>query len=104
MKIIVITLILLLTGIGYFVYQKSNPPTPGQVESGKITEQQAVKQVKSQPEVQDYLKRVSNGIVEVDNEEVGRYNVHAYEIKDGHTATFNWYQVDKDTGEVKKEF
>jgi len=27
-----------------------------------------------------------------------------YEIKDGNTATFNWYNVDKNTGKITAEF
>lgn len=66
--------------------------------------QQAVLNVKKLPEVQDYLKRVPNGRVEVDNELEGEYNVHVYEIKDGHTATFNWYRVSIKSGEIRSEF
>jgi len=69
-----------------------------------ITEEMAVANVKSLPEVVDYLERVPNGQVAVNGEEDTTYLVQVYEIKDGHTATFNWYQVDKTTGEVKKEF
>lgn len=94
MKIIVVIFILFLAGVGYFGYQKTN-----------LSEsEQTVAKVKSRSEVQDFLKRVPDGIVEVDNELDSEYNIHVYEIKDGHTATFNWYRVDKKTGEVKKEF
>ncbi|RJQ27255.1 hypothetical protein C4577_01745, partial [Candidatus Parcubacteria bacterium] len=62
-----------------------------EVESTKISRDLAVENVKKLPEVQDYLKRVPNGRVEVDNEREGEYNVHVYEVKNGHTATFNWY-------------
>lgn len=96
MKIIVVIFILFLVAAGYFAYQKTG--------SSKITEEQAVEIVKKLPEVQDYLKRVPNGRVEVDNELEGQYNVHVYEIKDGHTATFNWYQIDKTKGKAEKEF
>ena len=96
MKIIIAILILILAGIGYTVYQSG--------QSGKITQQQAVAKVKALPQVQEYLKVVPNGKVEVDNEIEGNYNVHVYEVKDGHTATFNWYGVNKTTGEIKKEF
>ena len=60
--------------------------------------------VKKLPEVQEYLKNVPNGKVEVDNEMEGEYNVHVYEVKNGHTATFNWYRVSIKSGEVKSEF
>ena len=64
----------------------------------------AIENVKKLPEVQDYLKRVPNGKVEVDNELEGEYNVHVYEVKDGHTATFNWYRVSIKSGKVSSEF
>lgn len=104
MKIIITILILVLVGVGYSTLQKANPPASEQAESGKITQEQAVKTVKKLPEVKDYLDRVPNGRVEVDNELEGKYNIHVYEIKDGHTATFNWYRVSIKSGEVKKEF
>lgn len=70
----------------------------------QITSEGAIEKVKNLSEVQDYLKRVPNGIIKVDDELDGEYNVHVYEIKNGHTATFNWYNVDKTTGAVKKQF
>ena len=69
-----------------------------------VTGEMAITTVKSLPEVVDYLSRVPNGLVEVNGDDDTQYMVQVYEIKDGHTATFNWYQVDKATGEVKKEF
>lgn len=105
MKIIIL-LILALTifGAWYFASQKANPSKLGQAGSNQITKQQALEKVRNLPEVQSYLKRVPNGRVEVDNEMAGEYNVHVYEIKDGHTATFNWYRVSIKSGEVRAEF
>ena len=57
-----------------------------------------------EPQVQEYLKNVPNGIVKVDNELEGEYNVHVYEVKNDHTATFNWYRVSIKNGEVRSEF
>ncbi len=73
-------------------------------KSLKLKEDEIAAKVKAFPEVIDYLKRVPNGRVEVNGEEDDTYMVQVYEIKDGHTATFNWYQVDKTTGAVTKEF
>lgn len=49
--------------------------------------------------------------VEVDHESQTTYTVHVYEIviddpvtKEGHTATFNWYDVDKYTGKITPMF
>lgn len=84
---------------GGFLYFKNTPP-----KTTRMSSQQAVENVKKLPEVQDYLKRVPNGKVEVDNELEGEYNVHVYEVKDGHTATFNWYRVSIKSGEIRPEF
>lgn len=69
-----------------------------------VSKEDAVAKVKALPEVVDYLKRVSNGLVAVNGQEDNVYMVQVYEFKDKHTATFNWYSVDKTTGEVRKEF
>lgn len=69
-----------------------------------ISRNEAVENVKTLSEVKDYLKTVPQAQVSVSGEENNLYFVQVYEIKNGHTATFNWYQVDKTTGEAKKEF
>lgn len=74
------------------------------IKSSKLTKDEAISKVKALPEVIDYLKRVSNGLVLVNGEEANTYMVQVYEFKNGHTATFNWYRVNKKTGEIKKEF
>src|SRR3990167_1927271 len=94
MKIIVLLVLALI--IGYFAFQKLTPLLLDQlaeVGSTKISRGLAVENVKKLPEVQEFLKNVPNGKIEVDNESEGEYNVHVYEIKDRHTATFNWYTV-----------
>lgn len=103
-KIIVVIFILLATA-GYFVLQNGVPENvPIGTLSTKISRELAVEKVKKLPEVQEYLKNVPNGRVEVDNELEGEYNVHVYEIKNGHTATFNWYRVSIKSGEIRSEF
>lgn len=103
-KIIAVVLIFLVA-VGYFILQNGvTGNIPVEILSTKISRNLAVDNVKKLPEVQDYLKRVPNGRVGVDNELDGEYNVHVYEIKDGHTATFNWYRVSIKSGEVKSEF
>lgn len=74
------------------------------VENGIISKENAVAKVKNLPEVIDYLKRVPNGIISVNGEEDNAYLVQVYELKNDHTATFNWYSVDKSTGVVEKQF
>lgn len=70
----------------------------------QLSEADAISKVKAQKEVKEYLKRVPNALVAVNGEEDTTYMVQVYEIKDGHTATFNWYSVNKQTGEISKEF
>ncbi|MBI2646301.1 MAG: hypothetical protein HYW85_04625 [Deltaproteobacteria bacterium] len=69
-----------------------------------LTEKKAVAKVKALPAVVEYLKRVPEGRIEVNGEEESEFHVQVYEMKDNHTATFNWYSVDKTTGEVKELF
>lgn len=70
----------------------------------KITKDAAVTEIESRPEVIEYLKEVPRGTVAVSGEENDSYLIQVYETVNGHTATFNWYKVDKTTGEVKKDF
>lgn len=74
------------------------------LENGVVSKEDAVAKIKALPEVIDYLKRVPNGLVLVSGEKDNAYMVQVFEVKDRHTATFNWYKVNKTTGEVKKEF
>src|SRR3989338_2193740 len=71
-----------------------------------ISPNEALAKVRELAEVKSYLEQVPNAKVEVDStdEETNTYLVHVYEIKNGHTATFNWYTVDKKTGEITAEF
>lgn len=73
-------------------------------ENGLISKENAVVKVKALPEVKDYLKRISNGQVLINGEENNSYMIQVYEYKNNHTATFNWYKVDKTTGDVEKQF
>lgn len=106
---IIAVIFILLAAAGYFVLQnvlQNGVPdnVPVEIVSTKISRDLALEKVKKLPEVQEYLKNVPNGKVEVDNELEGEYNVHVYEIKNGHTATFNWYRVSIKSGEVRSEF
>ena len=73
-------------------------------DSGSLSKKDAIAKVRILPEVSDYLKRVPSGQISVNGEEDNGYMVQVFEVKDGHTATFNWYTVDKTTGEIKNEF
>lgn len=72
--------------------------------TAQVTKGEAIAKVKLLSEVADYLKRVPNGLVAVNGEEDNWYLVQVYEIVNGHTATFNWYNVNKTTGTVEKQF
>ncbi len=70
----------------------------------KVTKEEVIAKVRALPEVKEYLTRVPKGLVSINGEEDATYMVQVYEVKDEHTATFNWYTVNKATGEVEKEF
>jgi len=69
-----------------------------------ISKDEAIAKIKSLPKVIEYLKIVPKAVIEIDSEEDDSYSVHVYEIKDNHTATFNWFTVDKKTGVIKEMF
>src|SRR3989344_9196532 len=102
----VVVFVVLIAGYLVFNYAPIEKLIPEQVipKTTGMTENQAIEIVKKLPEVQDYLKRVPNGRVVVDNESEGEYNIQVYELKDGHSATFNWYHVSIKSGEVRSEF
>lgn len=66
----------------------------------------AVAKVSALPEVVEYLRTVPSGRVVLDHEdrETNSYIIHVYEIIDNHTATFNWYTVDKTTLAITDDF
>lgn len=103
-NLILVILILTLIGGLYYVSQNTLPSVLEEIGSTKISRDLAIENVKKLPEVQEYLKNVPNAKVEVDNEIEGEYNVHVYEVKNGHTATFNWYRVSIKSGEIRSEF
>lgn len=111
MAIVPAAVLLLFATLGL---SKNNPPqapysSPSAIKTNPIpksglTRAEAISKVKALPDVVDYFKRVPGGQVAVSGEEESSYLVQVFEVKDRHTATFNWYRVNKNTGEVKKEF
>lgn len=81
-----------------------------------LTEKDALRIVTNRPEVKKWKHAVDaakarkvSAIIEVDREEDGAFVVHVYEMvpdvgDTGHSATFNWYHVNKRTGKVTAEF
>lgn len=79
-----------------------------------LTKDGAVNAVMKLPEVKQFFTNVSKSkiakpTIEMDRVEGDAYVVHVFEIvSDGpdssHTATQNWYHVNKYTGKITKEF
>ena len=87
--------------------QKSPSPTPESITTNKtISEIQALDFVSNQKEVQEYLKKVPNAKIQIDqfDEKTNSYMIQVFEIKNGHTNTFNWYEVARESGEVRPMF
>lgn len=70
-----------------------------------ITEDDAAKMVREREEVQAYMNRMpANSVHIATTDRETYYLVQIYETKDMHTNTFNWYEVDKKTGEITPTF
>lgn len=80
-----------------------------------ISAEQAIQKVRALPEVQEWLALFTNmdgtspktggrPVISIENDPGETYSVHVYESMSDHTATFNWYDVDKTTGEIEKIF
>ena len=67
-------------------------------------QRKALEKIKNLPEVQNYLAQVPQGRVALDHEDTVSRFIQVYEVIDGHTATFNWYEVDKNTGNFTRMF
>lgn len=88
--------------------QKQDPQSKQQKSKQTISEQQAVELVKKkiiqvEGSFPEYLT------ISVDHVEGNNYVVHCYEVvnngpEDQHTATYNWYHVNKYTGAVSSMF
>lgn len=96
------------------------PYVVNEVDFLKIYEnekKQALDSVNAQKEVKNWLsnfkgqnytnvKNNSRAIIMADRYEGSQIIIHAYEqfLSDGHTATFNWYNYDRLTNEITKDF
>ena len=88
----------------YYIYLLPAP-------AGDIMKQEALKKVQAMPEVQEFIAELAANkkIASFNVENRGDFwSVQAYEIVvqngESHTATFNWYRVDKKAGAVLREF
>ena len=121
--LIILAAVVILAATGLVLFKSKNTPVNNETlpvvnDSSKkmstspqpsailISPEEAVEKVKSRKEVIAYLKRVPNAIIQAQltTDEEDSYRIQVYEIKNGHTATFNWYNVDKKTGEITAEF
>jgi hypothetical protein len=71
-----------------------------------VTSEEATQKVSQLPAVKEYLAKVPNGKVVLENENADKtaWVIHVVELVNDHTATFNWYEVNKSTGEIKSMF
>lgn len=72
-----------------------------------ITQEQAVEMVKKLSEVQSFFERVSYASTQVENDnENNAWSVQVFEDDPNtdHISTFNWYRVDKTTGNITTLF
>ncbi|MEK7618603.1 MAG: hypothetical protein AAB410_05665 [Patescibacteria group bacterium] len=104
---------LILLILGLLVYSYTQTKTRTQDSAAKtnantqVSQSEAVEKVRMRTEVQKYefeLARLGSKAV-IEAEDLGEdWNVHVFEIVSqagsSHTATFNWYTVNKKTGEV----
>lgn len=70
-----------------------------------LSSEQSIEKVTSLKEVKKYLTQVPNGIISLDHEDETNFVIHVFEINESNTtATFNWFEVNKETGEISKLF
>lgn len=80
-------------------------PTPKEFElMPLISKETAENIVRSLPEVQEYFAQYPTTILDMEgyDSEKNQWNVHIYNIVEDHTATFDWYYVDGNSGKVTK--
>ena len=83
--------------------EKTVLQSPNQEKTSGIGDQEAIEKIRKMPQVQDFLAQVPNAHVEVSSfdKEANTYLVQVFEVKNGHTATHSWWEVEKQTGKVK---
>lgn len=76
-----------------------NLPT---IYNNKINSEKASNIVMNLPEVREFFRLSPNPHMTIENiDEVSEsWNIHVYEDFPDHTVTLNWYEVNKQTGEV----
>lgn len=77
---------------------------PSAPVASTITSEKAIELVRNQQDVIDYLTVAPEGIVDIGGSDDAQWLVHVYEVVNNHTATHNWYEVNKETGEITAMF
>lgn len=70
-----------------------------------VSKEEAFEKVINLPEVENFLTNITQGrvaLVNQDYKDPNSWTVHVYESLPTHNATFNWYYVNKETGEITK--
>lgn len=107
--VLVLVVAVLIFGFGVFI--NNGTETPSVIEAQDITKGGALEKIRALPEVNAFVSDLAeNGKEAVFGvEDRGDdWSVQVYEIVvrggESHTATFNWYRVDKSTGAIAQEF
>lgn len=70
----------------------------------KVDSNVAMELVKKLPDVKRFMYKTKTGFNVFDDIDDAYYLVQFYESKDDYNVTYNWYHVNKYTGEIKTEF
>jgi hypothetical protein len=111
-----VCVLVLVIGVYFSVtrFQTKNQSQHQNTTSQITTSNLAIQIVSNLPEVKRWEQLFSNPdgtspktngrpVIALDSETSTIYVVHVYEDASGHTATFGWYDVDKNKGTVTKE-
>lgn len=105
---LVILIALLATLYWQNLHKIPKPPVSTQpvLQRESISENEAFKIISEQSEVKEYLEKVPKAEITLDHfdQETNSYIFQIFEVKDGHTNTYNWYEVNKESGELKRMF
>jgi len=109
-RALIISGIILLVALGLFFIEHAQAPTEenNQTETSTLDEDfaiAAIQRIKALPEVQTWMAEIDakskgRAVVTLDNVSKNIYTIHVYEDLPERIVTFNWYDVDNDTGEV----
>lgn len=103
---------------GFFAYQTQklvkeitkikNVPTPVAIATPTpdlITSEKAAEIVRDLSEVKSFFNKTQNAKIALDESQNNDkfWTIQVYESFLDHNVTFNWYEVNKNTGEVKKK-